>query len=339
MERPPVTTASGPGDDMRAGMAIAPTAGRPDPAALATFQADLSHLGPTRGVFDQHLKALGGRAILEVLESRNASCHGEAHELGRALMALRGDIGAALLECGTGCTSACMHGVVGEAFGGSDITAITARMNSFCETSAMRELHPAGNCGHGIGHALMFAAERNVDAALGGCQGFTRPGMRYYCATGVFMELLASPSPPQLAAQSHEPCLNHPEFAAACYRYRAPSLVSELGGPEALQESCLAQETPFREACFHGLGGVMMASFRQDPSLLGRYCGVGGEAEQTMCVEGAIEKEADFDPDGARLICAKQTGRLRRACDEAVAHGMYDVEKPSLRFYVAAAPR
>ena len=90
-----------------------------------------------------------------------------------------------------------MHGAVGEAFGGSDVATITSKMNDFCFTSPMRELHPAGNCAHGIGHALMFASDRNVDAALDGCSRFAKPGMQHYCATGVFMELLMGARAPQ----------------------------------------------------------------------------------------------------------------------------------------------
>jgi hypothetical protein len=324
-------------DDMSGGSSrpASPTAA--DPEALGRFREDLARSGPTREVFDRHLPALGARAILDVLEVGNPACHGEAHELGRALMALRKDIGAALRECGTGCTSACMHGAVGEAFGGSDIETITAQMDAFCASGVMREIHPPGNCAHGIGHALMFAAHRDVDAALRGCLGFAKPGMRYYCATGVYMELLVQPKPPVYQAGSHEPCLSHPEVSAACYRYRARSLVAELGGPEALQRSCLAQKPPLREGCMHGLGSVLLGSITDDPGVLGRFCSLERPEDRTLCVEGAMEKQADFNQGVARSICAKQTGEVRRACDAAVANGMYNLDKPSLAFYVKTA--
>lgn len=229
-----------------------------------------------------------------MLEQRNPSCHGEAHELGRALMALRKDIGAALVECGTGCTSACMHGAVGEAFGGSNVATITSKMNDFCFTSPMRELHPAGNCAHGIGHALMFASDRNVDAALNGCSRFAKPGMQHYCATGVFMELLMSTRAPALAAGSHEPCTSHPRFAAACYRYRTRSIVGEVGGIAALRAACLEQKEPLRRACSHGVGSVLVRPAMADPTLISRYCATDSAEDRTLCVEGAKEMRADF---------------------------------------------
>ena len=320
-------------DDMASGNARPASQVAPDHVALARFKEDLKQLGPTREVFARHLPALGARPLLDVLEVANPACHAEAHELGRALMALRKDIGVALRECGTGCTSACMHGAVGEAFGGSDIPTITAQMDAFCKTGVMRELHPAGNCAHGIGHALMFAANREVDTALKACLGFDQQGMRYYCATGVYMELLLNPKAPTYSRGSHEPCLAHPEVSSACYRYRARTLVTELGGVEALKKSCLAQKGALRQGCFHGLGSVLLASLTDDPSILGRYCSTEREVDRVLCVEGAMEKQADFNPGVARSICARQTGEIRRACEASVEHGMYNVSKPTMALY------
>jgi len=62
-----------------------------------------------------------------------------------------------------------------------------------------------------------------------------------------------------------------------------------------------------------------------------------GDESFTLCVEGAMEKQADFNQGVARSICAKQTGEVREACDAAVANGMYNLDKPSLVFYTKAA--
>jgi hypothetical protein len=148
------------------------------------------------------------------------------------------------------------------------------------------------------------------------------------------MELLLSPQPPAFASGSHEPCLAHPELSAACYRYRARALVTELGGLDALRKSCLAQKGALRQGCFHGLGSVVLGSITEDTGLLGRYCATEREEDMTLCVEGAMEKQADFNPGVARSICAKQTGEIRRACDASVEHGMYNVEKKTMALYV-----
>jgi hypothetical protein len=331
----PQSSAPALADDMTSGGPDSTRRPPADTAEISRLREDLRRNGPTREVFNRHLPALGARAILDVLEADSPSCHAQAHDLGRALMALRQDIGAALRECGTGCTSACMHGAVGEAFGGSDLDSIAARMNSFCETGVMRELYPLGNCAHGIGHALMFASHRDVDAALNVCARFDKKGMRYYCATGVYMEMFMGVPPPSPTKGTHEPCLAHPEVAAACYRYRASSLVTELGGLDALQKSCLSQTPALQRGCFHGIGAVLLGFAHTDPAVLSRYCSAGDRADRTLCVEGAIEKQADFDREVARSICAKQTGEIREFCDTAVKHGMYDLEKPSLTFYLS----
>ena len=59
-----------------------------------------------------------------------------------------------------------LHGVVGEAFGGSGLTNIASAMKDFCTTGAMAEIDKPGNCAHGIGHALMFSTGDEVDRAL-----------------------------------------------------------------------------------------------------------------------------------------------------------------------------
>ncbi|MDP9178584.1 MAG: hypothetical protein M3O61_12960, partial [Gemmatimonadota bacterium] len=139
------------------GTALRAPKAKVDARALARFDAEYRReKAASRRVFEEYLPILGSAALLDYLEGRFPECHRQAHDLGRALYALRKDVGTALRECDTRCTSACMHGVVGEAFGTTDLGSIAGTIDEFCASGAMAEIHKPGNCAHGIGHALMF---------------------------------------------------------------------------------------------------------------------------------------------------------------------------------------
>lgn len=326
-------------DDVEMGKSETPAAKSiADPILIEKFKLEYQQArGKTRLVFEKYLPTLGAGPMLDYLEEIYPSCHAQAHDLGRALYALRGDVGVALRECGTRCTSACMHGVVGEAFGNSDPASIAEKMNSFCDSGAMKEIHKPGNCAHGIGHALMFTTGDDVDAALNACLYFDQPGMRYYCATGIYMELLIPVRKGTPRTELHDPCDLHPEFAAACYRYRARTLLAVLETRDKLLEACLSLDEPMRRGCFHGLGSTLTQLLESEPHLLRQYCTNGSVEDQALCVEGAIEKFADFDKDAAIPVCNILEGELKKVCLDAVESGMYALDKPTMRFYFEGA--
>ena len=324
---------SPPPDDAEMSRAGARPASAPvDRAVLAKFDADFRLRGPSRALYEKYLPILGTAPIFDYLEGRSAgACHGEAHDLGRVLYRLRKDIGASLRECGTRCTSACMHGAVGEAFGTTDPSSIVASMNGFCAVGAMAEIHKAGNCAHGIGHALMFAAGDDLGSALNGCLYFETPGMRHYCATGVFMEFMPKR---KRTADWHAPCNLYPAFAAACYRHLAGFMLADLNGDYGgLILQCQSLQGSSRLGCFHGVGGTLIGPLMTEPSLLGRVCGRGQASEQVLCIEGAIEKLADLDPAKAAAACATLGGTNKGVCLAAAKEKLYRLGKPSMPLY------
>ena len=185
------------------------------------FEQAYDSANDIRSVFEKNLDTLGAEAMLDFLELRNPRCHGEAHELGKAISAHSQDIGAALQVCGNRCTNACMHGVVSEVFGDREYDEVTKQMSGFCERGEMAVLHKPGNCAHGIGHALMILTGQDIGKSLASCVAFPKAGMDYYCATGVFMEYRgmlrnkekhsAEVTTPAL----HFPCDTHTQFPAA----------------------------------------------------------------------------------------------------------------------------
>ena len=316
------------------------------------FVGEYSAVGPSkRRVFEKYLNVLGADGILDFLETEYPLCHAQAHELGRAIFARLKELGPALTACQTRCTSACMHGILMEAFAREraqeqhvTLGDVEKRMALLCsETGEMAKMHRPGNCAHGMGHALMMVAGHDVERSLTACASFKNPAMAYYCATGVFMEHFEhvdamggkSPGPRAL----HAPCDTHTRFPAACYRYAVPRMVGALKGDvSAVAAECLKLPRRQRLGCFHGLGSAGTRGIAETPALLGSLCGHGSSDDQVLCIEGAIEKLADLNESKALAACAILSGREADICRAAASEKMYRLQKPTMGLYYAQEP-
>lgn len=306
-----------------------------DPAVLAKFKAeyDTAKEAP-RAVFDKYIPLLGASVLLDFIEETFPVCHGQSHDLGKALFAASNDLGSALRECGTRCTSGCMHGAVGEAFGSSSPEAISAQMNTFCGEGEMARLHKPGNCAHGLGHALMFVNAGDVRKSIDACLGFRSEPMQYYCATGVFMEkILTGPKPATPPPSIHSPCDEETLFPSACYRYKAADLLRLRGDAMGLTLECLGLEGPTKLGCFHGLGAALTTVVFSDPARIGSICSKGDRNDRIACIEGVIEKLADHDQNRAALACRSIGGDMRKVCEDALREKMYSLTKPTFALY------
>jgi len=294
-------------------------------------------------VFARYLPLLGAPALLDFLELSYPYCHAQAHDLGVALYERSRDLGRALGECGTRCTSGCMHGVITGVLGDDSLDAITATMDRLCAKAPLAGSYRPGNCAHGLGHALMLATQHDLGRALDGCDRFAEAGMAYYCATGVFMEYKmdrqariergkAAPRP-----TLHYPCDTFTKFPAACYRYMLRPIRDSLGADRnRLKAECSALRDRLRLGCFHGLGAIYTKAVGKRPALLPDLCDQRNADEQRVCIEGVIEKLADYDEAKAHAACATLTGGAAAICAEAAAGKMYRLAKPSMPLY---APR
>ncbi|MCI0410650.1 MAG: hypothetical protein L0191_19175 [Acidobacteria bacterium] len=303
-----------------------------------------------RPVFEKHLGELGAQAMLDFLEATYPHCHGQAHEFGQALFARLKDIGPALRECKTRCTSGCMHGVLMEVFAGTRLGSggvtsehhvifddVVTQMTRLCAEREMTSLHKPGNCAHGVGHALMVVTGHDVEKSLEGCSAFGNPAMAYYCATGIFMEYLLTGrrDDPRLN-HLHFPCDTFTRFPAACYRYKVPQMLRALGqDARKVAAECLKLPPRLRLGCFHGLGTVHLGPILKNPSVLPQACSHGGPADQAVCIEGAIEKLSDFDERRAMAACATLDGDNAEVCQAAAQEKMYRLTKPTMELYIA----
>ncbi len=320
-----------------------PESGKPaDVESLLRFiRAYHAKRASRREIFKKHLEPLGGEVILDYLEAIDPTCHAKAHPLGSAIYARTKDLGAALSICRRRCTAGCMHGVVREAFTDQTLEEIQGRLQEFCKSKKMLEIYKRGNCAHGLGHAIMLIAGYDLDEALDVCASFPEKPMDYYCATGAYMEYFEEAQVEEARGRSlHFPCTSERRHPAACYRYQARRMLKALSGDvEALAKECLALSGSRRLGCFHGLGVAVKFRVLRNPISLGKFCRHGTLDDQFLCIEGVIEKLADYDQDAALLACATLNETHTQVCRSAAKEKMYRLSKPTLPLYTDLRPK
>src|SRR5262249_50343380 len=106
-----------------------------------------------------------------------------------------------------------------------------------------------------------------------------------------------------------------------------------LGDVTQLTRECLQLETSQRRGCFHGLGHAMTEEVFTDPAQLAPLCRHGSPTDQIVCIEGAMEKLAEYDEDRARIACASLRDDLQPVCKQAVNDKMYSLTKTTFALY------
>ncbi len=309
-----------------------------DPKLKAEFVVELKNAKKQNlPVYEKYLPKLGIDAILGYLEEKSSRCHAVAHNLGKALYVQNQDLNKSLDQCANRCTSACMHGVISEALGNQSHANISAKVVELCRKGSMAKLHKPGNCAHAMGHALMLNTGGEIRQSLGECKLFKEPGMDYYCATGVYMQYRDWVRDGTLSRKDvalHYPCDTYKSFPAACYRYIMSHILravdNNLG---SVIDECLNLPTNRRHGCFHGLGKKISSRLVRNPQLLAAVCLTSDRNDQTMCIEGAIEKLADYGGTYAKDACATVTGYAEEVCSAAMREKMYRLNKPSMPMY------
>jgi hypothetical protein len=301
-----------------------------------------------RGFYAEHIDEIGANGVLDGIENLWPTCHAEAHDLGKVIYERVKNVGLGLQICADGCYSGCMHGVLMEAFTGLgdpndpdghvEPAKLAALMDTICyKTESMQESYSPGDCAHGIGHALMVLADYDVDASMKYCDEFDTDPMRYYCATGAYMEYVTENDDEDSTTKpALYPC-DTGKYPAACTRYKMVHVIGRLvkkaSDVRKMMRSCDALKGPLRLACYHGAGNGFMGPIVSGQLALKDVCGTGTDDDRVMCIEGAMERIAKFYPDRAREICSQAEGVDRATCERAVEQGMYNMEK-DFRLYV-----
>ena len=62
-------------------------------------------------------------------------------------------------------------------------------------------------------------------------------------------------------------------------------------------------------------------------------CRFGTKEDQTVCIDGAIERLAKYHPEKAAKSCEQLEGWKRDLCDSGAKRKMYDLDK-SFEYYI-----
>src|SRR5215210_3109326 len=186
-----------------------------------------------KALYQDFLPRIGANGLREGIQRAIPLCHAEAHDLGKVIFAKLRDVGASLESCADACTSGCMHGVLMQFFadsgskGGSghkhssQLTAadVRGRIPTFCQSPEVTRMYRPGDCAHGVGHAVMFLSQYDIPAGIDLCESFASQPLRYYCATGAYMEYAHTRSGSDYSIHGGlYPC-EKAAYPAACFRY------------------------------------------------------------------------------------------------------------------------
>jgi hypothetical protein len=302
-----------------------------------------------RPLYEQYIDVIGANGILDVLRTVSPACHDEAHDLGGVIYDRLKDVAEAIRTCADTCSSGCMHGVVMTAFGEgrtpvvapppTEVVSRKRAMNDLCRNdSEIASSYPRGDCAHGVGHALMFLSNYDAPKAVEACRDFDGIAMMYYCVTGIYMEYVNQHDRADtLTKRPLYPCDESP-YPAACARYKMVHVARRYyaaGRPtEDLVRECEKLAGKYRLGCFHGLGNAHMEAIGSRRMRIQDVCLHGTPREQSVCIEGAIERMAKDTDRRAREVCEELEGQNRQTCLTAVKNRMYSLDK-DLTLYLA----
>ena len=287
-----------------------------------------------RPLYEEYLEVIGINGIFDVIEAQ--ACHAQGHELGKVVFASLNNFSAAIHTCGNHCTSGCFHGILMELFISGDehvvVDDISAEMNSLCNQDDVGAYFSLGTCYHGMGHAMMFLSDYDIEKTMELCQLAPSETLNYFCVTGGFMEYELLYGVSDMQSSAHHPCDALDDYFAACYRYKMPHMLiaaAEEGKAtiDVINE-CTALPERQRLGCFHGLGAAFIAATMDQRDLLSKLCVIGNDNDKQMCIDGAIWKVADFDVSVARDVCTffPADSRDQEVCMKAASDGMYSLD-------------
>jgi len=244
------------------------------------------------------------------------ACHPVVHALGREIFRIKGNIHDAFLVCDQTCHSGCYHGAV-ERFLRGDSKAparhvtqseIVRKAPEACDAKAPRRIY--FQCLHGLGHALMYFTENNVDDSLKGCDALRDSWSQESCYGGVFMEnVVSSLTDKRMVsdADAQYPCNQVGEkYRRACY-WMQTSRMEEMGLTTEQQFEECAKAGRHAADCVQSIGRDLSNLSRGGSSAeaAGQCEQADGEARRA-CIRGAVYALIDntWDLTYASPFCA-----------------------------------
>src|SRR5574342_203254 len=291
----------------------------------AEFEKKLKATGTDtdqRALYEEYIDTIGANGILEGIEKVYEGCHSQAHDAGKVIFSKVKDISAALRICGESCYTGCMHGVLMEVFKGAgsgdeghiDLEKVKPLLHEICvKNSEMAESYGAGECAHGVGHALMFLSGYNIRLALNACAEFDDKKMEYYCADGSYMEYDVVRESADKDKSLFYPCDTF-DYPATCMRTKVGLVGKKLDKVGLdLVEECKKLDGKVRLGCFHGIGTAHSKMLARGLIRIKDLC-AGTPDEQTACIEGAAEFMGKYFPENAESVCSELDSPQKETC-------------------------
>lgn len=267
--------------------------------------------------------------LAELLERENAFagpvCHSAAHAIGRETLRQAKTVPEAFARCDHTCFSGCYHGVVerflrADESGEAHVSAkeLEEKVVSVCPADAPPNLRIP--CTHGLGHALMFFLEYDLNRALLLCDKLGSKGDRLNCTNGVFMENVDS-GPENDANLSvsdpHVPCgALGSRYKAACYEMQTTRMIKMGLSNEEVVREC--EKSVHYEACIRSLGRDWSAEARlgNASGVAARCVAMAPDSGKIACVEGVVSALVSYAQDGryAYPFCAAVSPEGRQLC-------------------------
>jgi hypothetical protein len=298
-----------------------------------------------RPIIRKLLKTQSGTEILETIRGNVSPmlCHYAGHVVGQELYVSYGNIEDALASCGYACDSACLHGVISQAFavnlGISQISSSTelAHLGAGQIEKEGKALCRSPEACHGVGH-MLFQAYKDIEPAFSACR---RIGTSLNCLNGVVMEYsdalshksmnetsLPYPNPDTLKTLCLFPDRDEKK---ACFRYLPKIIESTLavsGVPPQVSyarssEVCSGYEkgSDARIACFMGLPVPWSFFTISAPKRALSLCeSLGATQDEAACIIGLTSVATQERLAYLKVYCAAVAESFRPICFQSLFH-------------------
>lgn len=303
----------------------------------------------SRPVIRKLLEKNSGTDVMAALSDKLSplQCHYIGHVVGQQSYIKFDDVEGAIRQCNRQCDSACVHGVIGEAFAqklglGSADSPEVFDPQSLSEDDLRNvgtQLCEEPETCHGVGHTL-FQMYVDFKPALEVCRTVAATSTLFYCYQGAFMEyadILYSrnmrPVPgveyPTIESVDKICSMDTFEERRSCYRYYPRMVIATLrnaGFSTAQAEVLLREicrefpEQADRVACITGIGVYNSYAVLGDSERAVRVCQTYRSLlEQAACNLGQVSVATqDRRPQTIAYCSAMQHDQLRSSCFRGV---------------------
>lgn len=292
------------------------------PPALAEIKKCLNKTEKTGecmdGLFGNYFKRggttsgalLAARQYEEIDSDFKYTCHPVMHAIGRETFRLHSSISDSFRLCDQTCHSGCYHGAMerflrGDFASNDEVGHINEEEIAKKTLSACDPNQPARfrfQCLHGLGHAVMFFLDYELEKSLANCDILGDSWSRSSCYGGVFMENVFSATPEKRDLNQkdfHYPCSKlDKKHKSDCYVMQTTRMTEMgLSVSQIFDECKKAKE--FRPQCMQSEGRDLSNNARvKHPRFTSATCELVQGEDRRFCTRGVIYALIDNTWDG-----------------------------------------